>query len=313
MDCLVTKLKGIVDDSSLLSLGEMRVNLSGTSKALTVYANGGIEISVLGNGHITDSTFVENKGTSTTETGKLYFSEDVDMLSLKPKYNVTQLLSNANLSLNIDDLKYSKIIYLEALNQESEGSIENLPSTLRSLYVKGSGITGNIGKLNTSLQGLSIVNANIDGSIDDIATITGIRSLVLNNCSKIVGNVKSLNGFTNMTAFEITNTGISGDLAYIPAKVQWCNLNNNNFNWTSGIRASTSYEVLAVQNAHFADGELDKFLIDNAKCNATGISSRAQSWYKIIDAYGNRTSASDSAVQTLKTAGLTIKINGVAL
>ena len=49
-------------------------------------------------------------------------------------------------------------------------------------------------------------------------------------------------------------------------------------------------------------------LINQAKCNV-GFTSSDQSWFKAITVHGNRTSASDEAIQTLQGKGYTISVN----
>jgi hypothetical protein len=152
----------------------------------------------------------------------------------------------------------------------------------------------------------------VTGSLVSLAALTKLNTLDILS-SKITGTIQDIQNLP-LTG-EMLNTfkenKISGDLSYIPSGIYFASFVHNTgdpLTWTTGRRASTSYEALAIESAKFGDGELDKFLIDNAKCKLTGVSSRPNSYDKIISASGNRTSASDSAVSTLQSAGFTLLI-----
>lgn len=151
------------------------------------------------------------------------------------------------------------------------------------------------------------------GDISAFANMTNLSILTIQS-SKLTGNIQSLaNTKIEGSMSELCKGNkVSGDLSYIPSGIYFISFQKNTgspLTWTTGKRGSTSAKALALEDARFADGELDKFLIDNAKCDLTGISIRPESYAKIIKvSSGNRTSASDSAVTTLQEAGFTLSI-----
>lgn len=155
--------------------------------------------------------------------------------------------------------------------------------------------------------------AECSGDLSAVASMKDLSSLVIQS-SKVTGNIQSLANtkLTGALSDVCKGNKVTGDLSYLPSGVYFISFQENTGNpltWTSGKRSNTSAKALAIEQGKFADGELDKFLIDNAACDLTGISSRPESWSKAINIVsGNRTSASDSAVSTLQSAGFTLLI-----
>ena len=101
-----------------------------------------------------------------------------------------------------------------------------------------------------------------------------------------------------------------GDLSYCPAN---CDIirtsgNNNVFPWKS-TRNSDLTIFGFTEDTNFGD-DLDAMLINQANCQTTSVQTEVN--LKIFVS-GNRTSASDSAVATLKTKGYVVRVNGVTL
>lgn len=155
--------------------------------------------------------------------------------------------------------------------------------------------------------------AECSGDLSAVASMKDLSSLIIQS-SKVTGNIQSLANtkLTGALSDVCKGNKVTGDLSYLPSGVYFISFQENTGNpltWTSGKRSSTSAKALAIEQGKFADGELDKFLIDNAACDLTGISSRPESWSKTINIVsGNRTSASDSAVSALQSAGFTLSI-----
>ena len=91
---------------------------------------------------------------------------------------------------------------------------------------------------------------------------------------------------------------MTGDISVLPDKLS--RVSGKSFTWTS---RKTTANILNIINAPAIDN-IDKMLQDQANCVDAKVS-----FQKIISATGTRTSASDSAVQTLQGKGYTISIN----
>ena len=100
MDCLVTKLKGSVDDDSLLKIGEFRMKFDMTSDMNLegsdthghidvdqVQNSGGYTVSVIGNGYIgTSDSDVTSRSINVTSPTSIYFTDNVSFLLCKSSY-----------------------------------------------------------------------------------------------------------------------------------------------------------------------------------------------------------------------------------
>ena len=78
---------------------------------------------------------------------------------------------------------------------------------------------------------------------------------------------------------------------------------NSTFTW--GTRPSSA-KILAIDGRAKIEN-IDKMLQDQAQC-VVGFSSGDNQAHKTISVTGNRTSASDAAVQTLQSKGYTVSI-----
>ena len=100
---------------------------------------------------------------------------------------------------------------------------------------------------------------------------------------------------------------LTGDLAKIPSNVKWfTNYKgvSSTFTWTT---RPSSANILALECGDSTIDDVDKMLQNQAQCK-TAITGGDASWYKTIAIKGNRTSASDTAVQTLQSKGYTVSV-----
>ena len=131
-NCLVTKLKGSVDNPELSKIGDIKIYFgtvatpSVDTNAINVRAvNGDLTCRVV-NGYFTDSTFQQNLGTTKTipnwEGENLYISNTGAELFIPNKYeNVSYILfagdewERQNIVMDISQLSYMK--YLNVISQ----------------------------------------------------------------------------------------------------------------------------------------------------------------------------------------------------
>lgn len=290
-NCLVTKLAGSVNNSSLLKLGEIKVisNLtnignsgdyirvdSSTDKPLTLKMETGyFRASKSSNDSIGTEITVSSPQELFPSTGK-------HVISVIPKYNIKWL---QNIATDIDNLKFSKDLNTMILLSDSYGDI----SALKNL---------------TELTSLIMLNTHVSGDISALGTLVNLVHFELGGTDKIVGNISSLKALSKLDNFKLKGNNIYGDLATIPAQCRFASLSNNaKFTW--GARPASS-KILAIESAPTISN-IDKMLQDQAACQAS-ISSSDPIFYKTISATGTRTSASDAAVATLQSKGYTLSI-----
>ena len=126
-NCLVTKLNGAIEDTSMLRIGEMRVHFSKVDnptnamhQLVVVGTKEGV-LGIIGNGHFTDETLTQNLGkTAKVRTWQetLYVSEEVREVAILDKYSIKSFLSSyptqdSNPNKSFDFSAFNKVIFFE--------------------------------------------------------------------------------------------------------------------------------------------------------------------------------------------------------
>lgn len=313
--CLVTRLAGIVSNSSLLKLGEIKVtsnltSIGGTSDFIRVEGSSGNAVTLkMESGYFRQSKNDDvNAGTEMiVDTAKEVFpSTGEHIISVIPKYNLTYL---QYVSLNIDDLSLSKNLKSIMLKETSSGDISALKglTALTSINLYNcTNISGDISALKglTALTSLKLLNTNVSGDISALGTLINLTNFDLSSSKNISGSISSLSNLAKLTNFKLKASEVSGDLATLPADCRFASLSNlAKFTWGS---RPTNAKIVAIEGAPTISN-IDKMLQDQAACQV-GVNTGDLSYYKAITATGTRTSASDAAVQTLQSKGYTVSI-----
>ena len=306
--CLVTKLCGVVDNESLLTIGEMRIgfakvsNPTEFSQSLSIGVSTPMLLSIIGDGYFTDRALLENKGKQITigsemSVNAVFVSSNVTQVSLKSKYDIVQFnkyyssnnSGSSSCIINIDDFKYS--------------------AKLTSLSLPSIQVSGDISALKnlTALTSLNLSSTSVSGDISALKNLTALTILALSSTTSILtGDISILKNATNLTSVNISKSKLTGDLALIPSSCRFLSFQNDKgskFTWS---QRSENSKILAIEGSPVIS-DIDKMLINQAQCRS-GISSSDANWYKTITVTGTRTSASDAAVQTLQSKGYTVSI-----
>ena len=188
MNCLVTKLKGVVDNPNIPILGELRIEFLAVesptkySQEVTLEFTENTEVHVL-NGTFVDENLVDTGDTSkTVKTQNILYVSNGSTLCISNKYAIKVLNiygdDNRNKFFNLSDLSYS-----------------------------------------TALTTLDVMNTSVVGDLSDIENLVNVRSLNISR-SSITGNISSLRKFANLLYFLCYYTNISGDVESL-AKGIW--------------------------------------------------------------------------------------------
>ncbi|MDY2731026.1 MAG: leucine-rich repeat domain-containing protein, partial [Erysipelotrichaceae bacterium] len=201
--CLVTKLNGVVDNDSLLKIGEMRVgfvkvaNPETNIQAISVGVSEPTILKIVGDGYFTDETLSENKGKQITvgenpimSVYAVFVSNNDTQVSIQNKYNIRELngyySSNASSSnlivINLDDLKYSSLLtsivfpYAQVLGDIS--ALKNL-TALTSISLSSTQVSGDISALKnlTALTSISLSSTQVSGDISALKNLTALTSI----------------------------------------------------------------------------------------------------------------------------------------
>ena len=196
-------------------------------------------------------------------------------------------------------------------NTKTSGDIAELKNltALTNLNLSNTKTSGDIADLKnlTALTKLSIYNTYVSGDIAELKNLTALTSISLCNfIAPITGDIGSLYSLKSLQFMSVQNSQLSGDLANLPPNCIFISLKNDaGSTLTWGTRPSSAKIVAIEGNAKLEN--IDKMLQDQAQCQI-GYTSGDEQYMKTISVVGTRTSASDTAVQTLQSKGYTVSI-----
>lgn len=339
-NCLLTKLKGSVSDSSLKKLGvlylkataidaqyyvesvsRLTLGLSALTEDVVVKVGTGgacaTTFAGLTNNPQTEITFA---AAGQTENVSVYFSNATYDIEVSNRYELDRVACSWQSSSNpmllsipdISDLDYSPLITLYLNGEGTGGDISGLTTgVFKNLRLADTGIYGDISDLQFdagNMTMMSWLNCNVWGDFTNAlaACSEGLAAGGLQSVFKT-----STEAGKTMTADFSQAASQTQSLISLSSGHDFSGVNIEG-RW-EGTRDSSSY-ILAFQrgtNAVVDFGEdLDAMLINQANCT---VSPRTESYYKTIDVAGERTALSDAAVSTLKANGYTVKVNGTTL
>lgn len=326
-NCLVTKLKANVQNSSLIGLGEVKIGVSPTV-ASELYLNPitGESITV----KTSDGIAHIKKNAGDSYSNSLDYSHDASYwnnhvicepgnysIIITNKYSLEEVYFK-DVALNINDLEYSNI------NKFTVNSYE---------------LSGN--KLNkNNLEQLSIINCNFNianienapilktvkfgaGVYGNTSVFSTISTLNMSNIdfsdSSIEGDITHLNSFSGVENIgliindsTIHTEKITGDLSAMATTLKGLNVYNKptEFTWL-GTRSNSAFAI-SMKGCVFGN-YVDAMLKNQAQCDLEHPISAND---KLIDVYGTHNpedADAVAAIATIKAAGWTVKINDVAM
>lgn len=295
--CLVTKLNGVVNDPSLLKLGEIKFKTVETenfknSNSINIAVSSDAKMRIIGNGYFTDVNYERNLGKEISltpgRTNDIYFYNGNYDICISNKYAISFIqLNGSNNSFNIEGLNYTKDIKSISLSN-CVGDLSNFSglSKVNKIFIgKKSKISGDIANLanNTELKNLSICDADV------------------------YGDLSSLRYLNKLETIEFESTKVEGDISLLAPSVKFAKLSSSYdqvYLWNN-TRASNSKIIAIYGNPRIAN--VDSMLNNQAQCQV-GFTSSDIPAYKYIQVVGKRTSASDTAVSRLQELGYTVSV-----
>lgn len=312
--CLITKLNGVVNNSSLLKVGELRIKIhpSSNGSPLFVYLlnNKYIHLTIIGDGYFTNQNGNVNNGKKrdlpASNTDGFYVSSGEYEISIDNKYALTRYETHHN---SLDD--YSELRLCENLSdlwvQGADIDLSVLKGlSLETVVLTGNKVTGNLSDVaHGSLKFLQLSDSAVKGDI----SVIGSRcpnlyhfNVIRTACTGDIASLKNL----PLTHLYIGGTTLFsnqfyGDLATVPATLKMLETSGTNDKYTWSSRPSSS-SVFYMAYPYLGD-DTDKALNDLANCVVP-----EGNFPKAITIYGNRTSASDAAISTLQSKGFTVTV-----
>ena len=219
--------------------------------------------------------------------------------------NDTKVSGDISAVSNLVNLSSLVLDYIQVSGDIS--AVSNL-TNLEYLGVSSTKVSGDISAVSnlTNLTALTIGYTQITGNISAVRNLTKLTALSI-GYTQITGAVDYLVGLTKLVDLDIKNISLTGNMSMIPINVVFISqLGRNiitNFTWTANGRFNA--KLLAMEGpVPFDTVSMDNMLIDQATCTFTPAASIP--WLNVISVSGNRTSASDAAVATIQSKGVTI-------
>lgn len=288
--CLVTKLSGVVSNNKLAKIGELAFPLDENIASIGYGSKTDATL------RIADGTFEDGSNSKFVNLSEfktdLNFSSKKDAVLFIPnKDSVTifTVVGNGeyNSEFNIEELKYMKSLkYLSLLgNKSAYGDISTISDSLISAQFSDTSVSGDIGKMSARVFDLRFDNTFVKGDITSVLVKTSYFS---------AKGVTSLYGdLSKVATEEIPNS-----------EIPFCSTVGN-YTWSD---RPASAMIVALEGPNLGNN-VDKMLQDQANCKVPkNLSTSDIQWYKVINAKGTRTSASDVAVATLQQKGYTVLV-----
>jgi hypothetical protein len=334
MDCLITKLKGTVNDDTLMKIGEIRIvktKATGWDTATQNFAikfNKDVELEIVGDGYFTDKTGSSNLGktkkiTANTETG-VYVSNSDFEISIPDKYALTKLklhYQSADGWSKYPETKYVKgglsaFIYSTNLEELGLNTILNLGdispiknlTKLTKIDFEGSSVTGDISALQnlTALTDISLSGTQVSGDISALSGLTALTNISLYS-TQVTGNLDSLANLPSGLTFDMGKNTLTGDyFKFLNEHTNSDVVCSGNFSYTTKSWSGKSYRRAGGDD--FTCNDLDNFLND---FQVVSLSSTNRYVSPSIKMKGTRTSASDAAISVLQGKGFTVNVPAV--
>lgn len=304
-NCLVTKLKGSVQNNYLPKLGELIIDVENANGETIELSVSWDTINYRTAGDVSLKKTNNDRTYAVTGTGKLFLSGKGNnkIVAWKAKvFSFPNLLcdfNKENASLNISNKgnntpisKCKSVMILANTNIVGSFSEDSQMSILdcESCTLNGdetldlSALPSSIMK---TLTKFSFVNGKITG---DISLLDSVHAPLLSGRPIYMwGNKDKIRTW--------------GDVSKLIKEGEVVMLTQSDKGYTWSNRPS-NYKILSISGSNFkTEGDIDKMLVNQATLEA-GSSYQ----YKVVNVIGTRTSASDEAVATLQGKGFSISV-----
>lgn len=319
-NCLVTKFKGEVSDTSLLKLNELRIRYTGSGVKVTVIASSAITITATGDMTIDGTNEGRSYNLEANKTKDIYCPQNT-MLSIPNKFLLKRLVMDSGTDVDAAQLGFNTQLYCTPCTTATTQDFKNYQGTYLSFA--RANVTGDIAYLsnfikNYMVDSSSVVTSGIYGSIDCLVGLTKMlpTALLSAKTNAITGNIVAVLATAADTKISSTwyyVTGFSGDLSLLKEDFYYMN-NASHFTWKN--TRPSSYPIIMFNNVEL-DDDVDAMLINQANCTLADSSKYMDggSVKNQISVKGTHTpgTAVNAAIKALIALGITVKVNNVTL
>lgn len=299
--CLVTKLKGTVNNDSLPKLGELIIEVNNVSSKNLELTYTGVNIRTYGNITISDTTYDTAK--SVSGTGKIFLSNEGE------ENQVYEIKTWGEKGFSFPNLKSPFLKNCSILYISNNGYDTPLSRSRNRLNLSNTNVIGKYSDF-TNSNIISITNSTWNGGevfdIDQLPNNSNV-TLIEFSAMNVKGDISRLNAtnYPKATSLKFWGNknaeGLHGDISKLTPNGSLVYLTRSSAGYSWSNRPS-NYKVLAMSGANL-NNDIDKMLINQASLE---VGSSYE--YKNISVIGTRTSASDAALATLQGKGFTISV-----
>lgn len=321
--CFITKYPVAIDNDNLPRINTMRIKFQRVGNPTSenrsfrfMYPYGtNVTFHYIGNGHFTDSTLTQDLGKEVTKIwdrspGNIYMSNNEGEV----EFDISKVIS---LQVgNHDNVQpdYSAATNLTCDLNHLKGRIQ---VTKINIPLANNNVKLDLSSIKDLVKMSYLVISHSTQVTGDIANLANMTSMITLNlmATQVSGDIAQLKTLTKCERISVSSTNVSGDLSVLSPSVLkvggGSSKSNQKLSWSSSTARSSKTNIPLVitddngQGAWDFGNDVDNLLIDEAACtNYSG-----NSMGKSINVKGNRTSASDNAIQTLQNNGWTVKIS----
>lgn len=270
--CLITKLKDVVSDTSILRLGELRIGISKVSspnqwtQGFRFLVNKETDLEIVGDGYFTDKTLSSNNGKSLALTPNIeqfvYVSNGDFSLAVLNKYAIVEINDYGeykagtsttgirNKTLDISELKFctslTNIILVNAKVTGDIGELGNI-SEMKNVSITNTSIYGDIAKLKgcKDLLSLNVANTQVSGDIGELGALTRLVSLSVSN-TQVSGDISKLKSCTELTDMSLDNIPVYGNVGELSTLTKLTTMYMQNVKVTGDISPLKSCTALTI-------------------------------------------------------------------
>jgi hypothetical protein len=297
VQCLITKLNGVVNNNSIPKLGELIVEVNDANNAeLELYGatyDNDVAVRTSGNVTVTNSSSAKKL---ISGTGKVFLSTTG---TSKPIGFTTW----RNNKLAFPNLNSAFLSSCSSINIDAGGYKLDLRPQILSLQVNNAYLIGKLGTCTLINCSKCILNdnENLDLNTLDVSQLTSFSW----TSGKITGDISRLDSVHAPKLVKQASMGLWGNISTLTGDVSKLLKNGGQvlfskekLTWSN---RPSDYKILAI-SANLGNN-VDTMLTDQAKLDA------GDTYYqKVMNVKGTRTSASDAAVTTLQGKGFTISV-----
>lgn len=266
--CLITKLEGVVNDASLLKLGELRFSVSrigeptADTQKMYIQFTTAQTLSIVGDGYFTDATLAENKGKTLNCPANtlvtFYLSNGDYEVSIPDKYSLWRLdFASVNNQPKkhfhmeaLEKLKWcTSLQYLNLNYTDVWGTLEDLEfaSKLTHVALSGTDITGDIEALLTkpNLENFYAASTPIGGNIAVFKNMPNMKNISFKDNKELTGDISAFTGLAGLLNINIADTGVTGSLKSLAGLTQLIGVNLSGSRITGNLNSLSTLSNLS--------------------------------------------------------------------